>query len=633
MAKKQSSIQSYVRMVPFVQNLPAVSIGESDSDIPDGQPDPELADDEPTQDDPHSARAEHDDDVRLSSALRGAGSSDGPPPASHDEVLKQSDEFNHYRCGNTDDPGSDADWDGVNLSDSDVPEDADVGLPVAADVFMTPPRSKKRTTASYSINTSPTASTIAPTDALSRTPSSRDTHTADDGIVGADVPEEEPKPKRRRLKSKLRRQAAHAADDGIDGADVPEEEPKLKSRKLKSKLRRQAAFIIRTPTDDDIVGADAIEHVPEQKEKRNRCIVGADIGGEDAVEHGRRKKRRRLSSPIDDSISSPEPAMPPPVLVPTETVPTYLPLPLPNAPSCGRCRRPLEIEKKVQITGKCSGSFRCSACNTKGVQLSRSGKWADLQKSFKGMSKEDITGFWKSIGDKTSQGDVNKAVDDFLISRFEDTDLNSNLGYYQPLSWYKKQGYNTKKLKLHCKDKQWNDDLGVMGYRVKIKGGGQLTKNIDIREQRASKLSGGAKPEPRLQRALPPAQQVAPTEVTVADKEKVKQDRAAERVEQAQGRKKVQEAHKIVTKLGCIEVELAALMKNKVIKKLPAAFVKPAIDINATVSTMMSDAKKCIAKGGGPLAHTFAAAADVAKSASNQKVFISSLLTAASNAA
>ena len=136
----------------------------------------------------------------------------------------------------------------------------------------------------------------------------------------------------------------------------------------------------------------------------------------------------------------------------------------------------MEIEKKVQITGKCSGSFRCSACNTKGVQLSRSGKWADLQKSFKGMNKDDITGFWKSIGDKTSQGDVNKAVDDFLISRFEDTDLNSNLGYYQPLSWYKKQGYNTKKLKLNCKDTQWNDDLGVMGYRVKIKGGGRLPR-------------------------------------------------------------------------------------------------------------------------------------------------------------
>ena len=92
------------------------------------------------------------------------------------------------------------------------------------------------------------------------------------------------------------------------------------------------------------------------------------------------------------------------------------------------------------------------------------------------------------------------------------------------------------------------------------------------------------------------------------------------------------DAHNIVTKLGCIEVELAALMKNKTIKPLPSAFFKPALDINETISGMISDAKKCIAKGCGSLAHTFMEAVDAARTGGAQKVFVSSLLTAGSNA-
>jgi hypothetical protein len=111
----------------------------------------------------------------------------------------------------------------------------------------------------------------------------------------------------------------------------------------------------------------------------------------------------------------------------------------------------------------------------------------------------------------------------------------------------------------------------------------------------------------------------------------VKQDKLAGRVELARGRKQLMEAHKIVTKLGSLDVELSALMKNKVIKQLPAAFVKPALDITEQVSCMLAEANKYIAKG-GELNHTCTDAVDAWKIANVQKVFISSLLTAAENA-
>jgi hypothetical protein len=55
---------------------------------------------------------------------------------------------------------------------------------------------------------------------------------------------------------------------------------------------------------------------------------------------------------------------------------------LSDVPRCQRCGDKLQPDKIV-LSGKSKGAWRCSLCNTKGVQLSRNGKFKCLLKSFK----------------------------------------------------------------------------------------------------------------------------------------------------------------------------------------------------------------------------------------------------------
>ena len=49
---------------------------------------------------------------------------------------------------------------------------------------------------------------------------------------------------------------------------------------------------------------------------------------------------------------------------------------------------------------------------------------------------------------------------------------NERRGDFQPLSWYEHQGYDTSQFSEHL-DKEFNHDMGVWTYRVKIHGGGE----------------------------------------------------------------------------------------------------------------------------------------------------------------
>ena len=58
-------------------------------------------------------------------------------------------------------------------------------------------------------------------------------------------------------------------------------------------------------------------------------------------------------------------------------------------PKCSKCGRPLDTGSNIQLTGKGLGSFKCSSCNTKAVQISRRAVYKEFMESFRGISKPE----------------------------------------------------------------------------------------------------------------------------------------------------------------------------------------------------------------------------------------------------
>jgi hypothetical protein len=121
-------------------------------------------------------------------------------------------------------------------------------------------------------------------------------------------------------------------------------------------------------------------------------------------------------------------------------------------PRCQRCGDKLQLDKIV-LSGKSKGAWRCSLCNTKGVQLSRNGKFRCLLKSFKEhkLSASDRQDFWKSTHEM-SQTDLNQLVDEKYTIKLVDSKSTGRRGQYLPLSVYEKQGYDVNTIANYCKD-------------------------------------------------------------------------------------------------------------------------------------------------------------------------------------
>ena len=64
-----------------------------------------------------------------------------------------------------------------------------------------------------------------------------------------------------------------------------------------------------------------------------------------------------------------------------------------TSPLCAKCKLPLAPDKKFQLHGKSLGKFKCSTCNTRGVQLSRRGLYEEFLASHKGIGKYKAADF------------------------------------------------------------------------------------------------------------------------------------------------------------------------------------------------------------------------------------------------
>ena len=68
---------------------------------------------------------------------------------------------------------------------------------------------------------------------------------------------------------------------------------------------------------------------------------------------------------------------------------------VPTEPKCNRCRQPLD-PLRAQITGKSGGSWRCSLCNSRAVQVTRLPSWAQLRQHLKDIPAEEAALFWSN---------------------------------------------------------------------------------------------------------------------------------------------------------------------------------------------------------------------------------------------
>lgn len=139
---------------------------------------------------------------------------------------------------------------------------------------------------------------------------------------------------------------------------------------------------------------------------------------------------------------------------------------VPTEPKCNRCRQLLD-PLRAQITGKSGGSWRCSKCNSRAVQVSRLPSWAQLRQHLKEIPAEEAALFWSSTHSAGGRTELAKLCERTLESRRTQSEGSKVEGRYLPLSVYKQMGYDEKAIELRCKDTKEDPIFGTL-YRVAI---------------------------------------------------------------------------------------------------------------------------------------------------------------------
>ena len=83
------------------------------------------------------------------------------------------------------------------------------------------------------------------------------------------------------------------------------------------------------------------------------------------------------------------------------------------------------------------------------------------------MGEEEKASFWKEMGDAKGAAERDRAVMNTLKDRVIESRISGSKGEYLPLGFYKKQGYDWKRIRDTCEDVQDHPNLGKT-YRVDI---------------------------------------------------------------------------------------------------------------------------------------------------------------------
>ena len=151
-----------------------------------------------------------------------------------------------------------------------------------------------------------------------------------------------------------------------------------------------------------------------------------------------------------------------------------------EAITCTQCGEPVDtLAKGVRLMSKQAMTWRCPLCNTKCSLLSTMfGGWP--VEGFKNLSLAEQKEFWAST--KAEGWSLKQAVEEQIILRRIKKKWDGYTGEFQPLSWYKNQGYDVNNFSKSLQQ-EWSTEMGCMTYRVNIHGGGQQQMEEIAREE------------------------------------------------------------------------------------------------------------------------------------------------------
>ena len=162
---------------------------------------------------------------------------------------------------------------------------------------------------------------------------------------------------------------------------------------------------------------------------------------------------------------------------------------------CGMCGQ-LAHKDRVQILNKCAGTWKCSKCNTRSVQLHKKfGQWPPTE--FKDMDKDELTEFWATL--KDNKFDKPSRREQFaaeavsrMREKFEETKAGSE---YLPLTVWAQRGFDTTMIEETTEphNKKWHKNLGWT-YRIPIES---LFKGITVKELKSELLERKSKAKAR----------------------------------------------------------------------------------------------------------------------------------------
>ena len=128
------------------------------------------------------------------------------------------------------------------------------------------------------------------------------------------------------------------------------------------------------------------------------------------------------------------------------------------SPRCVKCKE-IVVRSKMRCVGKQKTVWICKVCHSRSTQLYKAfGSWPP--KHFKELSENEQTEFYLSIKKISSAKMLKQFTEDKISTGKEEYFRAENRGAYLPLSVWKKKGFNTKRIKLSCKDVRMHPVLG-----------------------------------------------------------------------------------------------------------------------------------------------------------------------------
>jgi len=164
---------------------------------------------------------------------------------------------------------------------------------------------------------------------------------------------------------------------------------------------------------------------------------------------------------------------------------------------------------------------------------------------FKTFTAEQQEEFYRNIADVKNVEQMAKETAHFFEQRREEANVSKVGGQYMPLSWYGRQGFDTKRIKQHCTDTKEHAVLGLT-YRVKIEYAGQHVTEAGIRkdnmEARAQRGRAASRSRSGQRQGGAPSRSSSPHKATKKTRKRSSSSSSSSSSESSKSRRKQKKA-------------------------------------------------------------------------------------------